>query len=155
MVNVPTFALKGPRISKFRRRNPLKLETPNPDCVFFRSAWCALRAHSQAGGRSSSRASVQLWGESTKTQFGSETAFIRPFDPATYFSLKHACDSKSYEVSLSGVGGALRFKLQARLVRVVRFTMLESLGVCLIYGFMSTRKLRSVSQAQIETPRYT
>ena len=79
-----TFALKGPRISTFRRRNPLKLETPNPDCVFFRSAWCALRAHSQAGGRSSSRASVQLWGESTKTQFGSETAFIRPFDPATF-----------------------------------------------------------------------
>ena len=43
-------------------------------------------------------------------------------------------------------------KLQVRLVRVVRFTMLESLGVCLIYGFMSTRKLRLSSQAQIETP---
>ena len=45
-------------------------------------------------------------------------------------------------------------KLQVRLVRVVRFTMLESLGVCLIYGFMSTRKLRLSSQAQIETPLY-
>ena len=42
-------------------------------------------------------------------------------------------------------------KLQVRLVRVVRFTMLESLGACLIYGFMSTCKLRSDSQAQIET----
>ena len=43
-------------------------------------------------------------------------------------------------------------KLQVSLIRVVRFTMLEALGVCLIYGFMSTRKLRSDSQAQIETP---
>ena len=41
---------------------------------------------------------------------------------------------------------------KSALVRVVRFTMLESLGVCLIYGFMSTRKLRSDSQAQIQTP---
>ena len=29
-----TFALKGPRISTFRRRNPLELETPNLDWVF-------------------------------------------------------------------------------------------------------------------------
>ena len=39
---------------------------------------------------------------------------------------------------------------------VVRFTMLEwteSLGICLIYGFMSTHKFRSHSQAQIETSR--
>ena len=29
-----SFALKGPRISTFRRRNPLELETPNLDWVF-------------------------------------------------------------------------------------------------------------------------
>ena len=43
-------------------------------------------------------------------------------------------------------------KLQVSLVRVVRFTMLEPLGGCLIYGFMSTRKARSDAQGQIDTP---
>ena len=43
-------------------------------------------------------------------------------------------------------------KIQVRLVRVVWFTILESWGACHIFGFMSTRTLRSDAQAQIETP---
>jgi len=45
-------------------------------------------------------------------------------------------------------------KLQVRqMVRLIRFTMLDSLGVCLhLYGFMSAHRLRSNSQTQIVTP---
>ena len=43
-------------------------------------------------------------------------------------------------------------KLQVHLVRVIRFTMLEIVGDMPIFGFMSTRKLRSDAQAQIGTP---
>ena len=45
---------------------------------------CAPRAPSQVGGRSSSRASDWLLVESAWTLLGSETAFIRPFDPAIF-----------------------------------------------------------------------
>ena len=87
-----------------------------------------------------------------------------PTDPHTTDRTREQIESQLMSQSVDSPGpcplrgGALELglvsvsKLQARLVRVVRFTMLESLGVCLIYGFMSTRKLRSVSQAQIETP---
>ena len=47
-------------------------------------ARCALRAPSQVGGRSSSRASDWFLVESALTLLGSETAFIRPFDCATF-----------------------------------------------------------------------
>ena len=75
-----------------------------------------------------------------------------------YYNLICSAGSQSAPGSCPLRGGPLELglvsvsKLQVRLVRVVGFTMLESLGVCLIYGFMSTRKLRLSSQAQIETP---
>ena len=43
-------------------------------------------------------------------------------------------------------------KLQVRLVRVVRFTMLESLGVCLFMDFCELTNSDSSSRTQIRTP---
>ena len=51
---------------------------------FCRIVRCALRGPSQVEGRSSSRASGWLFGERAKKPHRSETAFIRPFDCATF-----------------------------------------------------------------------
>ena len=78
-----TFAAESPQISMFRRRNPLELETPEPRASKTTRTVCPPSSLA-SWGQIELQGVGLAFGRINQDLLGSETGFIRPFDPATF-----------------------------------------------------------------------